>query len=95
MLRTIEIPGDQIEVREGQIEVHANIGPVQVVSATFRIEDGRLNPDGVPADPAKMSYEEWEKNFNEVIALAPHNHYPCDDSREAIYGPDPEEVDPA
>ena len=90
MVRTIEISGDQIEVKDGQIEVRANIGPGRVVGATLRIDDSGLEPDGSPTDPAKMSFEEWERNFNEMCALAPVNEHPADVSREAMYLSDDE-----
>jgi hypothetical protein len=37
-------------------------------------------------DPAAL--EDWEKAFNEMIALAPLNEKPADVSREAIYSPE-------
>ena len=92
MVRIINIPGDKIEVHADKLEVHANIGPGRVVSATFEIED---SIDAPATDPGKMPFEEWERNFNEIINLAPLNQYPCDDSREAMYGPDPGEDAPA
>jgi hypothetical protein len=84
MLRTVEVPGDKVEVT-------ADIGPVRIVSATLLVDDGA--PIALATDPNDMPYDQWKKNFDEICALAPINPCPVDDSREAIYGPDPGETD--
>jgi len=81
MLRSVEVPGDQVRVL-------VDIGPGKVVSATLFIEDG---VGGSGRDSGSSSDDEWEKVLDELLALSPVNPYPVDDSREAIYGPDPDE----
>lgn len=84
MLRTIEIPGDQIDV-------HADIGPGRIVSATLVIEEPPP-PASPPSAPDRLTLAQWEKELDELLALSPENPYPVDDSREAMYGPDPEDL---
>ncbi|HUO09756.1 MAG TPA: hypothetical protein VM008_15735 [Phycisphaerae bacterium] len=91
MVRTVAVQADKITVNGDQIEIHADVGPGRIISANLTIDDG------VPAstaagetDPSKMSFEEWEKNFNEMCALAPINEFPADVSRESMYMSDEE-----
>jgi len=76
-----------IDVRGDQIEVHADIGPVKVLGATLRVED---KAGASPSDPNDLPYDEWEKLFDEMLALAPMNEHPADVSREAMYLSDEE-----
>jgi hypothetical protein len=85
MVRIIEIPGDKIQVYSNKLELLANVGSGRVIGATLRVEDP------TEMDPAKMPFEEWERNLQEIIKLSPNNPKRCDDSRESIYGPDPDE----
>jgi hypothetical protein len=82
MVRTVEVPGDQIEV-------HADIGPGRILRATLVIEEGRAGADEVKP-PNELSFEEWAKLFDEMCALAPLNEHPADVSRESMYMTDEE-----
>jgi hypothetical protein len=86
MVREIKVPADQIKVNGDQIEVNARLGPGQILDVTFRVQD-----TSVAADPATKPLDEWERELEEIVKLAPVNPYPIDDSREAMYGPDPGE----
>ena len=86
--RTIDLSGDQIQVR-------ADVGPGRVVHAVVTIEDGVQDPRLEPPFNGEPPRDQWEKDFQELCALAPINHYPVDDSREAIYGDDPGESESA
>jgi hypothetical protein len=80
MVRTVQVSGDQIQVR-------ADIGPGRVISATLLVEDGIL-----PGQTPPPSYEEdpFGKALDELLAATePVEHF-VDDSREAIYTPDEE-----
>jgi hypothetical protein len=83
MVRTIQIPVDQIEV-------HADIGPGRIISATITIDDSSASGNVQPIDPTNRSLEEWERDFDEMCALAPVNEFPADVSREAMYLSDDE-----
>jgi hypothetical protein len=90
MLRTVEIPGDQITVKDGQIELHgANIGEGRIVGLKLFIEE----PSAKAPDEGSPTLDPWERELEELLADMPRNPFPCDDSREAIYGPDPDEID--
>ena len=81
MIRAIEVPGEQVVV-------HADIGKGRVIKAILFVDDGGGDSD----DPNNRPRDEWERLFNEMLALAPVNEYPADVSREAMYGPDPDET---
>ena len=76
-----------IDVRGDQIVVHADIGPGKILGATVRVEDRSEEPS---ADPNDLPYDEWEKVFQEMLALAPRNEHPADVSRESMYLSDEE-----
>ncbi len=83
MLRTVEIPGDKIVIQ-------TDVGPGRVVSAIVKIDDDSLNGVVQANSPSQLSLEEWERNFDEIIKLAPLNECPCDISRESAYLSDEE-----
>mgnify|MGYP001544214444 CR=1 FL=1 len=95
MVRTIKIPADQLAIRGDKLELSTTALPGRVLNVSVEVDD-EMPANGQPhPDPATMPFEEWARNFHEILALAPINEYPCDDSREAMYGPDPEENEPA
>jgi hypothetical protein len=84
VVRTIQVPVDQIEV-------HADIGPGRIISATITVDDSSTASSiAQPNDPGNRSFEDWEKDFNAMCALAPINQFPADVSRESMYLSDDE-----
>jgi hypothetical protein len=77
MVRTVEVRGDQIQV-------HANIGPGRILSATLLVDD---SPTTLPP-PQGAGHDPFGKELDDLLALTDPVETFVDDSREAIYTPD-------
>ncbi len=82
--RTVIVPGNQVHTE-------ADIGSGRIVQAALTIEDETQSPANEPPFNGEQPRDQWERDFQELCALAPINQFPVDVSREAIYGPDPGE----
>ena len=92
--RRIELSADQIQVHGNQIQARADIGAGRVIHAILTIEDASQIPQKEAPFFGEPPRDQWERDLEELLALSPINHHPVDDSREAIYGPDPGEAEP-
>ena len=89
MVRKIEISGEKVDIHPDKLEIHTDIGYGRILGITVTVED--LSPLPTPQTDTDSSKEQWERELDQLLALTPENPYPVDDSREAIYGPDPDE----
>ena len=72
------------------MRVLVDIGPGRVVRAVLTIEDDARDPRQEPPFDGEPPRDQWEKDFQDMCALAPINQYPADVSREAMYMTDEE-----
>ena len=80
MVRTIDVPGDRLEMQADGLKIHTDVGRGRVVSAILRIEESQDTQVPV-TDP-------FGKELDDLLALTPPVAGFVDDSREAIYTPD-------
>jgi len=79
MVRTIKISGDQIQV-------HTDIGPGRIISATLVVDDAQ--PAQAPVAPIPYEADPFGKELDDLLAQTDPIENFVDDSREAIYTPD-------
>ena len=88
MVRTIEVPGDQLEIQPDGIKVHTNIGAGRVISAILRIEEPKVDANSTGTPP--YDQDPFGKELDDLLAMNGPTPEFVDDSREAIYTPDEE-----
>ena len=77
MFRTIDVPGDQVNVR-------VDVGPGRILRATLLIEDTST----VSVLPSFNGDDPFERELDELLAMTEPVSEFVDDSRESIYTPD-------
>ena len=79
-MKTQVFEGSKEKIVEQLVHVEGRI-----IRAIVMVEEPGDSADG---DGPIDDLADWEKAFNEMIALAPLNDAPADVSREAIYSPE-------
>ena len=81
MLRTVDVPGEQIHVS-------SDVGPGRILRATLLIEENSIQS----AFPCINGDDALDRELDELLAITDPASDFVDDSREAIYTPDDEIV---